>query len=522
MVVVDSYFRITRFTPPAVRLFGLLPSDVGQVITTIPTHLGLKNLREQLAKVVSHDEGVEEIIETEDRVYRMRIMPHHNSQSETDGAILAFIDETESREQQHKIYQSEQWLRLITDSVPVSITYVNEDQKVTFCNRFFADTFGLNRDTAVGSQVETLLGRANHRRLRDALRSALENRVQSGEAQLQLARGEHRFMSYHMVPHCDEVGRVLGVFMLLSDIDEIKRAETSLRNAKEMAEEANRAKSDFLANMSHELRTPLNAILGFSEILSHELFGEILNKDYKEYSRIIHDSGQHLLSLINDILDLSKIESGRIELQEEPVDRTRRVGHHLRRAHQALADAGRGRYRRRHLAGRHPARLRTLRAGARLAGAALRRGRAGASDHALADAAARRRHQPLQQGRRGNHRGGAVPPRTGAGGGVRGAARGTARGANRHSRTGRRRRCRRHRDDRGDAGTHPTGPVLTGLAALRARPWARRWERDLVSPGRRLITPRHGRRRVHGQTLCGRGGDRPPASDMHPGSRPPR
>ncbi|WP_170294643.1 chemotaxis protein CheB [Roseospira navarrensis] len=320
MVVVDSYFRITRFTPPAVRLFGLLPSDVGQVITTIPTHLGLKNLREQLATVVGEDEGVEEILETDDRVYRMRIMPHHNGQGETDGAILAFIDETESREQQHKIYQSEQWLRLITDTVPVSIIYVNEDQKVTFCNKHFAGTFALNADSAVGAQVETLLGRANHRRLRDALRGALENRVQSGEAQLHLARGEHRFMAYHMVPHCDEMGRVLGVFMMLSDIDEIKRAETSLRSAKEIAEEANRAKSDFLANMSHELRTPLNAILGFSEILSHELFGEILNKDYREYSRIIHESGQHLLSLINDILDLSKIESGRIELHEEALN----------------------------------------------------------------------------------------------------------------------------------------------------------------------------------------------------------
>ncbi|SDE06001.1 chemotaxis protein CheB [Rhodospira trueperi] len=320
MVVVDRFFRITRFTPPAVRLFGLLPSDVGQAITTIPTHLGLHNLREQLDTVISKDQGVEELLETEDRVYRMRIMPHHSNQGDTDGAILAFIDETESREQQHKIYQSEQWLRLITDSVPVSIAYVNEDQKVTFCNRYFAETFGLNPDKAVGSQAETLLGRANHRRLRDALRSALENRPQSGEAQLQLARGEHRFMAHHMVPHCDEVGRVLGVFMLLTDIDEIKRAEASLRNAKELAEEANRAKSDFLANMSHELRTPLNAILGFSEILSNELLGEILNREYKEYSRIIHESGQHLLSLINDILDLSKIESGRIELHEEPVD----------------------------------------------------------------------------------------------------------------------------------------------------------------------------------------------------------
>lgn len=320
MVVVDSYYRITRFTPPAVRLFGLLPSDVGQVITTIPTHLGLKNLREQLATVVNQDKGVEEILETDDRVYRMRIMPHHSSQGETDGAILAFVDETESREQQHKIFQSEQWLRLITDTVPVSIIYVNEDQKVTFCNLYFAGTFGLNIDQAVGAQVETLMGRANHRRLRNALRGALENRLQSGEAQLQVAHGEHRFMGFHMVPHCDEMGRVLGVFMLLSDIDEIKRAETSLRNAKEIAEEANRAKSDFLANMSHELRTPLNAILGFSEILSQEMFGDILNAEYKDYSRIIHESGQHLLSLINDILDLSKIESGRIELQEETVD----------------------------------------------------------------------------------------------------------------------------------------------------------------------------------------------------------
>ncbi|MBB4264817.1 chemotaxis protein CheB [Roseospira visakhapatnamensis] len=320
MVVVDSYFRITRFTPPAVRLFGLLPSDVGQVITTIPTHLGLKNLREQLASVVSDDEGVEEIIETDERVYRMRIMPHHNSQGETDGAILAFIDETETREQQHKLMQSEQWLRLITDSVPVSIAYVNEDQKVTFSNRYFADAFGLTKDKVVGTQVETLLGRANYRRLRDALRGALDSRVQRGEVQLQLARGDHRFTAYSMVPHCDAAGPVLGVFVLLSDIDDIKKAESSLRNAKDMAEEANRAKSEFLANMSHELRTPLNAILGFSEILSHELFGEILNNEYKEYTRIIHESGQHLLSLINDILDLSKIESGRIELHEEAVN----------------------------------------------------------------------------------------------------------------------------------------------------------------------------------------------------------
>src|SRR3546814_13497279 len=74
---------------------------------------------------------------------------------------------------------------------------------------------------------------------------------------------------------------------------------------------ANRAKSDFLANVSHELRTPLNAIIGFSEIIKDQLFGPMSNPRYREYAIDIHDSGTHLLSLINDILDLSKIEAGK-------------------------------------------------------------------------------------------------------------------------------------------------------------------------------------------------------------------
>ena len=78
--------------------------------------------------------------------------------------------------------------------------------------------------------------------------------------------------------------------------------------------EASKAKSDFLANMSHELRTPLNSIIGFSEVLQDELFGD-LNLKHKEYVQNIHISGMHLLSLINDILDLAKVESGKMELE---------------------------------------------------------------------------------------------------------------------------------------------------------------------------------------------------------------
>ena len=110
---------------------------------------------------------------------------------------------------------------------------------------------------------------------------------------------------------------ILGQEMLLSvirDIRQRKETELTLRRAKEEAENANRAKSDFLAAMSHELRTPLNAIMGFSQVLAHEYFGPLSDKQ-KEYAGDIYESGKHLLSLINDILDLSKIEAGKMEPQ---------------------------------------------------------------------------------------------------------------------------------------------------------------------------------------------------------------
>jgi signal transduction histidine kinase len=98
-----------------------------------------------------------------------------------------------------------------------------------------------------------------------------------------------------------------------------ERAELEARHARNQAEEATQAKSEFLANMSHELRTPLNAVIGFSEVLHDRMFGD-LNEKQAEYVRDIHDSGRHLLSLINDILDLSKIEAGRMELDVTTFD----------------------------------------------------------------------------------------------------------------------------------------------------------------------------------------------------------
>ena len=103
-------------------------------------------------------------------------------------------------------------------------------------------------------------------------------------------------------------------------IDELKLERDRAEAEKIKAEEANKAKSIFLATMSHELRTPLNAIMGFSEILKREMFGPLSVPAYKDYAGDIHHSGGYLLDLINDILDLSRIEAGRREIQEEPFD----------------------------------------------------------------------------------------------------------------------------------------------------------------------------------------------------------
>ncbi|UEM01166.1 PAS domain S-box protein [Skermanella rosea] len=172
-------------------------------------------------------------------------------------------------------------------------------------------------DILLARPVLDLVDGVTSQEIRDRIEAALLVGEQIAPCEIWLAR-------FDGTPVCVEAcGVPIGgqldplVLLIARDISDQRRAEAALRQAKEQAELANRTRSQFLANMSHELRTPLNAIIGFSEIIADEAFGPTGQPLYTEYARDIRDGGRHLLRVINDILDYSKVEDGKMELYED-------------------------------------------------------------------------------------------------------------------------------------------------------------------------------------------------------------
>lgn len=320
LIVVDRELRVTRFTPQSVRLFGLMSTDLGQVITSVPSHTDIKNLRSSLHEVILSNKSYFSEVMADNLIYRMRIAPYHNHEGKTDGAILTFIDETEVRAAQRKLQANEEWIRNVTDSVPALIFHADANEKYWFANRPYADFYGKTVEKVIGSSIKEIVGNTNYKVIKPHKDMVLKGESQTFEREVVDVNGDKTYMSQRFEPQIDEQGNVIGFFAIHSDITDLKTVEADLWQAKEKAEEASRAKTDFLANMSHELRTPLNAIMAFSEIIHHQHFGQIEIQKYTEYAKDIHDSGTHLLSLINEILDLAKIEARKIELHEEEVN----------------------------------------------------------------------------------------------------------------------------------------------------------------------------------------------------------
>ena len=214
--------------------------------------------------------------------------------------------------------RAEAALQSLIEHAPFPIIVTDPaDQSVIMINQNAAELFGVPVEEAEGKVAPDFWVEPERRQ---ALLAELKSsgKVDEFEAELKTATGRRfwALLSAVIFPFGDRP----AVYVAFSEISARKALEERLEIALRQAERANSAKSQFLANMSHELRTPLNAVIGFSQILSGQVYGDIGNEKYVEYARDIENSGQLLLSLVNDILDHAKAEAGRIQLACEPCD----------------------------------------------------------------------------------------------------------------------------------------------------------------------------------------------------------
>ena len=162
-------------------------------------------------------------------------------------------------------------------------------------------------------------------------RAMIEKNAYDMEFRIKRPDGEVRFIHCEGRCELDSEGDVFALYGIMQDMTERNLYEAELRTAKDHAERAYAAKTQFLANMSHELRTPLNAIIGFSEMMQRELLGPLGTPQYHDYIKGIRESGEHLLDLISDILDMSKIEAGKydLDLEEVSLEKVIKVASHM-------------------------------------------------------------------------------------------------------------------------------------------------------------------------------------------------
>ena len=214
-------------------------------------------------------------------------------------------------------------LHSILDTATDGVAVLDERGRLLSLNRAGEALFGCEQNDVAGQDLTSLLAVESHAAAREYFAQVASNGVASllNDGREVLGRA-HRggaipiFMTLGRV----NAGGATKFCAVLRDMTAWKKVERELNEARREAERASALKSDFLAKVSHEIRTPLNAILGFAEVIMDERLGSVGNERYRDYLRDIHASGTHVMSLVNDLLDLSKIEAGKMELNFDTVD----------------------------------------------------------------------------------------------------------------------------------------------------------------------------------------------------------
>ncbi len=232
--------------------------------------------------------------------------------------------------------------RAITDNLPGRVTYWDAEERCRFANRTYLDWVGMSAQQLLGTRMQDTISAAYYEAASPHVKAALAG--ERREFEFETLRGAHRYVHQIIyVPDRVGDGPVRGTYTLALDITALKEAERQLRSinaelrvASEQAEAATRAKSAFLANMSHEIRTPMNAIIGLTHLMRRE------TRAAQERERLakIDSAARHLLQVINDILDLSKIEAGKLTLEHVEFSRDELMSRTFEMVSAAAADKG--------------------------------------------------------------------------------------------------------------------------------------------------------------------------------------
>lgn len=316
ILTVDSTLVVTAFNEAAGHIFGYGPEEiVGRPLTTLlPPRAAAAH--DRMTRGLIRNGGNLRAQTVQGRRSDGTIFPLQVSVSASEGdddvAFTAIIRdrtaEVAREAQMHKLVRAlDQSSNLIFITDPTGT--------IEFVNAMFIEVTGYSAEEAIGQTPRLLQSGATPPQVyADLWATVLEGREWRGELRDRRKDGREFWASVTITPLRDETGAVTNFVAVHEDITLRMLARQELMIAKEQAETASRAKSELLANMSHELRTPLNAVNGYSEALLLGLFGPLSDPRQEEYLRDILASGRHLLDLINDILDMSAVEAGKVDL----------------------------------------------------------------------------------------------------------------------------------------------------------------------------------------------------------------
>ena len=336
--------RILMANPAYARILGYdSPDDLISSVTDLSAMSYVHPEERKKLQRVIEEEG--QILGFETKRYRKDgsvIWVSINSRTAHDSAgnLLYYenliTDITHRKEAEQALQESLERHKLLMESSPVPITAYDQKGKVTYVNPAFTDLFGWPFEELVGKRLDFVPPHEAEKTL-DAVKRTVAGKKVFLDSERFTKEGKLLDVQINSAPLIDQEGNLVGMFVMIRDTTEMKRAERELekhrdhleqlvlertaalkesekqlRKAKEKAETATEAKSEFLASMSHEIRTPMNAILGMADLLSESP----LNNEQQKYVQVFKNAGDSLLDLINDILDLSKVEAGQLSLEE--------------------------------------------------------------------------------------------------------------------------------------------------------------------------------------------------------------